>query len=422
MSSTEVSIWAAMLGAVLVFLAASVNEALRQNNLAAWRGLILVVLTGGSSVLMSGLPEHLAGWSGHPSLALAKITLSPLSGGLALFYLGQWLGRASDGDESIRVAAWGSMLMCCIALALLIGVWLTPEFASFGLRISALTSIGGALVAITLAVRAKLRGDRLASTMVWACSCLALMVALLYAKGLGLSSPNWLWALAACTTAGFFMLSTSATIQRNREQRYLAKIAVGISQSDEVTGLPVGAHLLSKMDDALWRSSRANIDCAFIAIWVDNLYQHSESLDHSVEQEIRHILTARIRRVLGFQHVLGLQEARCFVIAVSRLSSQQRVLSSSRKLHLRLMLPMRVGVLLGQARDYTPSVGIGLIFVSPHSARRALDVMDQVQQLARKAKDGILSATLTSEDGEEQATPSQSPPQTTGNVPGNKMP
>jgi GGDEF domain-containing protein len=394
MSSIEVSIWAAMLGAVLVFLAASVSEAAQHNNLAAWRGLVLVVLTGGSSVLMSGLPEHLAGWSEQPQLSLVKITLTPLSGGLALFYLGHWLGRASDGDESMRIAVWGSVLMCSVAWVLLIWVWFSPQHAALGLQISALTSVGGALMAVAITVRAMLRGDRLAITMVWACVCLTLMVALLYAKGLALSSSNWLWALAACMTAGFFMLSTTASIQRNRQQRYLAKMAAGISQSDEVTGLPVGAHLLSKIDDAIWRSSRASKDSAIIAIWVDNLYELSESLDHSVEQEIRHILTARIRRVLGFQHVLGLQENRCFVIAVSRLSSQLRVMNSSKKLYASLILPMRVGVLLGQAHEFTPSIGIGLIFVNLHSEKRSLDVIDQAQQLARVAKDGVQTTTI----------------------------
>ena len=54
-------------------------------------------------------------------------------------------------------------------------------------------------------------------------------------------------------------------------------------------------------------------ECAVMAVWIDNLYVFNDEIDRSIEHEIRHVLTARIHRAVGFRHTLGLQQARCFI-------------------------------------------------------------------------------------------------------------
>jgi hypothetical protein len=55
----EVVIWSAMMGALLLLASVSAVDVVRLGNVAAWRGLGFVLLTGASSVVMSGLPEYL---------------------------------------------------------------------------------------------------------------------------------------------------------------------------------------------------------------------------------------------------------------------------------------------------------------------------------------------------------------------------
>ena len=48
MSNTELSIWSALLGALLTFFGAALADAVRNPTLAAWRALGFIVLTGSS--------------------------------------------------------------------------------------------------------------------------------------------------------------------------------------------------------------------------------------------------------------------------------------------------------------------------------------------------------------------------------------
>jgi GGDEF domain-containing protein len=100
------------------------------------------------------------------------------------------------------------------------------------------------------------------------------------------------------------------SIMRNRQRRLIVRMSEGIAKTDEITGLPVGGTLLSKIDDALWRSVRIDAECAVMAVWIENLYLYNDVLDTSIEHEIRHVLAAKIRRAIGFRPVLGLQQSR----------------------------------------------------------------------------------------------------------------
>jgi GGDEF domain-containing protein len=385
MSSAELSIWAAMLGALLTFFGAALADAMRNPTVASWRALSFIALTGGSAVIMSGWVEHVAQIQGAAWLMPSKVTLGPLSGALALLYLGIWFGKLTQDVWLYRLIHWGSLGQCIAALALLLGIMLEPMKGREFLAAAFAVNLVSVILALMAAARGMALGDRLASSMLVACVCLGMMVIGLYSKGLGLASSNVLWALTAIGTSAYFLITTVLTIQRNRQRRLIVKMSEGIAKTDEITGLPVGGTLLSKIDDAIWRSVRIECECAVMAVWIDNLFIYNEAIDSSVEHEIRHVLAARIRRAIGFRHTLGLQQSRCFMVGISAVKHRQRITDKAEGLALHLQRAMRVGLMLGKTQTFEPKIGIGLVFVGLGHMTDPLSAMDQAQTLAKKA-------------------------------------
>ena len=385
MSDVELSIWAAMLGALLTFFGAAFAEAIRNPTIAAWRAVCYIALMGSSSLLMCGWVEHVMQIERPESLLPAKVSLGPLSGALALYYLGIWFGKIAQDPWLERLIRWGSAAQCVAAALLMCGALLWPEMGSALLLSAFCVNLLSVVMALLAATRGVALGDRLAPGMVVACVCLGVMVVGLYAKGLGWQSSHLLWVLTAVSTAAYFLITTVLSIQRNRQRMLIKKMSEGIAQKDEITGLPVGGLLLSKIDDALWRSVRMERECAVMAVWIDNLYVFNDEIDRSIEHEIRHVLTARIHRAVGFRHTLGLQQARCFISGISAISDRVQMSEKITALARNLQRPLQVGVMLGNAQVFEPKIAIGLVWVGLGNMTNPLSAMDQAQTLAQSA-------------------------------------
>lgn len=385
MSSIELSIWAAMLGALLTFLGAAFADALRHPSAASFRAIGFIALLSVSSMLMCGWIEHVAAIQDPAWLLPAKVTLGPLSGALALFYLGIWFGKLAQDPWLDRLILWGSVAQCLMALLLLFAIVLWPTLGYSLLRVAFVVNLFSVVLALSASARGVALGDRLAMPMLIACVCLGLMVIGLYAKGLGWASSNLLWGLTAICTAIYLLITTVLTIMRNRERRLLLRMSEGVAKNDEITGLPVGGTLLAKLDDAVWRSLRFERECAVLAIWIDNLFVYNDVSDVSIEHEIRYVLTARMRKAIGFRHTLGLQQSRCFVAGISAIKNRGHVLERAAALVQDLQRPMQVGVMLGQARNFEPKVSIGIVFVGLGHMTDPLQATDHALSLAKKA-------------------------------------
>jgi hypothetical protein len=189
MDITEIVIWAAMAGAVLLLVFVAAADVVRLGNAPAWRGLSFVLLTGASAVLMSGLPEYLLHITDQRALLPAKVAMGPLSSVLALTYLGLWLGYQD------RVLQWMVVGGSLIALVCAIGM-IIVTMASHSVSPQLLLSISGGVNLLTIAmagiaaVRATMLGDSLARWMGVSCGLFALMVIGLYAKGLQPYAPS----------------------------------------------------------------------------------------------------------------------------------------------------------------------------------------------------------------------------------------
>jgi len=115
----------------------------------------------------------------------------------------------------------------------------------------------------------------------------------------------------------FFLVMVMLGIQRNQQLRKLERLSNLAAGVEPATGLPSGSMLLSKVDDAFWRSDRLSASSIVIALHLHNLYELSESDIPSIDLQILAAMAARIRRAVGFRCVVGLYHPRCFVVVLS---------------------------------------------------------------------------------------------------------
>jgi GGDEF domain-containing protein len=179
----------------------------------------------------------------------------------------------------------------------------------------------------------------------------------------------------------FFLTMVSLGIRRNRQIRRLERLA-GLSQGlDPATGLPRGSVLLSKVDDAFWRSARRNSSCTVICLHLRNLYELSEPAGHIVDQQILSAMSARVRRAVGFRCVVGLYHPRCFVVVITAVKNPKAVKKMGEQLRQLMCLPLEVAGQNNTLHAFTPQFSVGSITVSAANAIPA-QIIDEAEQLA----------------------------------------
>jgi GGDEF domain-containing protein len=383
MNTLEIVVWSLMLGGLLTIGAMAVVDVVLHGNLAAWRGLVFMAVTGSSCALLSGLPEDL--FPGLPvvPVLILKASLGPLSGAMVLAYLGQWLGTAAEDRLVHYTIVWGSvgLVFTAVLLTILSTLFAETQSAEILLLAASVNALSVLLATLTAARAAQL-GDKLARTMVLGCLFLAISMAGLYSHQLDPTNGDPLVrAATAFSTVVFFLVMVLLGIRRNRQIRKLEHLA-GLSQGmDPATGLPRGSLLLSKVDDAFWRSARLNTSCTVICLHLRNLYELSEEAGHSVEQQILSAMAARIRRAVGFRCVVGLYHPRCFVVVLSAVKQNKLGGTLSDRLRVLMCKPLEV---LGQnecLHIFTPQFSVGSVTVSAAEAIPGR-VIDEAEQLA----------------------------------------
>lgn len=383
MDFLETIIWSAMLGGLLTLATVAIADVVVSRSLAAWRGLAFMLLTGSSCVVLSGLPEDVFPYMPALTVLIFKASLGPLSGALALTYLGQWLGVAAEDKWVHRTIVWGSGLLIAagvfLAAFLVIGQGNDP---STFLMIAALVNCVSVLLATFASARAAQLGDPLARWMVVACLLLATSVAGLVSHSLNqVSSGPWVWSITALSTVGFFLVVVALGATRNRQARQLERLSSLSRGLDPATGLPRGSVLLSKVDDAFWRSARLNTDSAVICLHLRNLYELSDVAGHTADQQILTVVTARVRRAVGFRCVVGLYHPRCFVVVLSAVTQPKSVQRTVERLRHLLGKPLNVIGLNEQNHVFTPQFLLGMLMVSASGADPATTI-DQAERIA----------------------------------------
>ena len=265
---------------------------------------------------------------------------------------------------------------------------------------AAITSLSVAL-ALFASLRAAQLGDVLARWMALACLLLAISVAGLFTDKLYTDTLGpVLMALVAFCTVAYFLVVIALGIVRNRMQRKLERLA-GLAQGvDPATGLPVGSVLLSKVDDAFWRSIRSDSECAVICLHLRNLYELGEVAGHTADQQILSAMAARVRRSVGFRCVVGLYHPRCFVVVASSVKQRRIVKHMIDRLQFMMRKPLNVVSVDGGNYVFMPRFSIGSVIVSANAADPAT-VIDEAERNAlgseKLAADDVTTAdSLTS--------------------------
>ncbi len=393
MITSEIVVWCFMLGGLLTLGAMSISDVLLNRSVGSWRGLVFIVLTGTSCALMTGLPEYLLPELPSVPVLVLKASLGPLCGALALTYLGLWLGVAAEDPLVHYTIVWGSTLLIVAAVLLaMLSLGYSAQDAYGLMCITAAVSCLAVFLSLLASVRAALLGDRLARWMVLACVFLAIMIAGLYGHNLRPAALNvHLQALTAFSTVSYFLIVTSLGIRRNRLNRRLERLA-GLAQGmDPATGLPKGSVLLSKVDDAFWRSARMHTQCAVICLHLRNLYELGEVAGHHVDQQILAALTARVRRAVGFRSVVGLYHPRCFVVVLSAIKQPKLVLRTVSRLRYLMAKPLDVVGLDDGSHSFSPRFSIGTVMVTASSAD-PVAVIDEAERMALASEQSPLEA------------------------------
>ena len=372
-----------MLGGLLTIGTMALVDVVMSRTPTAWRGLLFITINGCSCVLLSGLPEDLfPGLPAVPVLIL-KSSLGPLSGAMVLTYLKQWLGIAAE-DRFVHYAInWGSVLLLSATLLItLICSLFGNTYASEIFLMAALLNAVAVLLATFTAVRAAQMGDKMARTMVMGCLFLALSLSGLFAHQLLGDGGDLLMLVGtSLSTVAFFLVMVMLGIQRNRQMRQLQRLSRLEQGVDPVTGLPRGSVLLSKVDDAFWRSERLNASSTVICLHLHNLYELADKVGQSVDQQILGVMAVRIRRAVGFRCVVGLYHPRCFVVVMTAVKQPQVVMKMNIKLRELMCEPLDVMGDNDNLYRFTPQFSVGLVTVTTGDAVPAR-VIDEAEQRA----------------------------------------
>ena len=359
-----------MLGGLLTLAAMAVFDTLISRTVASLRNLLFIVITSTTCVIMTGLPEVLAPDLPPKLMMLLKATMGPLSGAIALSYLGVFLGGRREDIIVHRITTWGAntLFVSSFALALFAGQAAMEDFTQVLTTTGAIT-MAASLLATVAAIRAAALGDPLARWMVVACICLLMMVSGLYLRvmqveGLGLT----VWMTTAACTVVYFLIVTVLVIMRTRENRQLARLAALEVGADPATGLPTGSVLISKVEHVFWRTARLKGQCTVVCLNLRNLYELGDSAGHGVEHQILAAMSARIRRAAGFRCVVGLYHPRCFVVVISGQKRRQFVNITVGRLRMLVSQPLSVVGRDHALHGFTPHLGLGVITVNPETA------------------------------------------------------
>ncbi len=400
MDISETVVWAAMFGGLTTMAAYALIDAVMRRSIASWRAFVFVALTGAATILLTGLTNTLFPNAPLLPVHVLQNSLGLLSGALVLRYLGLWMGIAAE-DRIMRITIRaGTTALIAIACTMALLTFLAQPTQWHDLLLAtAVINVLAVLLPAIVAMRAVALGDRLARGMVVATLLLFGMVLGLYARALHMQLGLVVWILTAICTIAFFMLGTYLAVRRDRHQRHLARLA-GLAQGDDAaTGLPRGSVLISKIDDAFWRSGRRRQECTVICVHVQNLYELGDSVGHHIDQQILGTMSARLRRAVGFRNVVGLYHPRCFVVVISTDSKTRLVEKTLQRLQYLMGKPLQVTGVQGKEHLFTPRFGIGALSVNTDTATPAT-VLDQAERMALDA----------------MALPEQAPPLAPANI------
>jgi GGDEF domain-containing protein len=357
MSVQELALWSALQGVLFFGWLAALAIALRFSSAGAWLSPVYILL------LMLGAGS-LSGWlalvwpATQPYQQWLALLAAPLAGVLAVNTLARFL-KSHRLDAFIQ---WGMRTAsACWVLAAALAFW--PRYQE-ALLYQCLASVLGLSIALWMATRTALLGDRLAWAMVGACAAAATHVLGIYGYALGYTDA-WPSKVITALAMVIYLLLISYALNRRASQYIRMRRAVHRDPNkDLLTQLWTGTGFAQQIDAVMLRARRNRSTCAIVHLEIFNVPAlRAEHGPYAVE-EVIYTLAARTKQVTGAGAVVGRYGNYSFVVALSSVRSA----SVLRTLVLQLTKAARSTYFLrphsAHPREFQADIGVGVVYVN----------------------------------------------------------
>lgn len=395
MSSVELLIWGMATGAIGTVVLFGAAELVLSRSAAAAEGTAYHMLALLFVFLLSGLSHEVLQTVNQQSLQVAQVLIGPVCSGLGNHWIRDWLAadqRDRMMEAGLRFTAWATPAAGLLCLLLPV-----PQQLPAAAGICLLSSV----LALWLAVRAWLFGDRLALGMAIGCALMLPPIAGLYAMAMGTETIGSGWQAVLALSA--VLCNTTIGVMlwlRNRHHQKTRGEEAGASQFDPVTKLHSGIALVQKLIKAQRRRRRTRRDGAVLAVLLFDLDRLSPQVSPAGMNELYIHLAARIQRQVGVVNPVGRYYDRCFITLVETIHSPAWLRTLGLRVASSLRRPVEVTALDGQRIEVRADVGVGVVHLSRDHAD-VEDILHDAQRMAEAAR-GMRSraAMLDPQSGE----------------------
>ncbi len=377
MNPAEMMIWSAAAGSVGLVVVLAAADAVYSRSRASLQSLVYLSACWLFITLLSGLPATLAPQTGAPWLHASQVLVGPLCGGLGAYWASRWLSAAKRDrltDVTFRITTWLCLVGGPLCLMLPFGLQLP---------VSAVLTVLSLSVALWLAARAALQGDRLAWGMAAGCLLTLPLQIGLYWLALNITRPSAALQ-AGVAVLGLLSMSTTAIILWLRNRQDLQIRHDRHAKRDPITQLYSSMVVVQKIIRAQRRLVRNRRDGALMAV----LLFEPERLLAQVGQyglnEIYSQLARRMQRHTGVVNPAGRYYDRCFVVMIETMHSPRWIRTMGLRVASSLRRPLEVTSLNGDRMKISADIGVGMVHLSGAGK--------DVDQLLHEAQDVAIAA------------------------------
>jgi GGDEF domain-containing protein len=308
------------------------------------------------------------------------VLVGPVSSALGTWWIRGWLS-AHQRDRMMATSLQATALATPLAGAACL--WL-PDSQQLPAAAAVCLFNGG--LAVWLAMRAWLLGDRLALGMAAGCVLMLPPIIGLYALAMKLPGlgPVSQAALAMCAAACTCVIGVMLW-QRNHHERRARRSDAVSSQFDPLTKLYSGITLVQKLIKAQRRRRRTRRDGAVLAVMLFDTERIVSQAGVAGLNEVFVHLATRIQRQVGVVNPVGRYYDRCFVTLVETIHSPAWLRTLGLRVSSSLRRPMEVTSPDGRRLEIRADIGVGVVHLSRAHAD-VEDILHDAQRMAEAAR------------------------------------
>jgi GGDEF domain-containing protein len=377
MTAAETVIWSAASGSVGLVVLLAAADAVYSRSRASLQSLVYLSACWLFFTLLSGLPAAVRPEVSAPWLHAAQVLVGPLCAGLGAHWASHWLSAAKR--DRLTDVIFRSTTILCLAggpLCLLLPI-------GSQLVVSGAITVFSLSVALWLAARAALLGDRLAWGLAAGCLLTLPLQLGLYWLALNIGRPS-VALQAGVAMLGLLSVSVTAVILWMRNRQDLQIRHDRHARRDPITQLYSSVVMVQKIIRAQRRLVRTRRDGALMAVMLFEPERLLVQVGQYGLNEIYSQLARRMQRHTGVVNPAGRYYDRCFLVVIETMHSPRWIRTMGLRVASSLRRPLEVTSLNGDRIKLSADIGVGMIHLSGASK--------DVDQLLHEAQDVALAA------------------------------